>query len=90
MDFAAPPAVIEALQLRAAHGVFGYNQPTASQVDAVVGHLARKFGWTIDPDWIVWLPGLVSALLRLPVQCGAVSWRAWCADGVGGCCGIFS
>jgi cystathionine beta-lyase len=35
MDFAAPPAVIEALQLRSPHGVFGYNQPTASQVDAV-------------------------------------------------------
>ncbi len=62
MDFAAPPAVLEALQRRVAHGVFGYNQPTASQVDAVVGHLARKFGWTIDPDWVVWLPGLVSGL----------------------------
>jgi cystathionine beta-lyase len=69
MDFNVPPAVVEALQMRVAHGVFGYNQPTASQVDAVVGYLARKFGWTIEPDWIVWLPGLVSGL---NIACRAV------------------
>lgn len=69
MDFAVPPAVVEALQKRVAHGVFGYNQPTAGQVEAVVGYLARKFDWTVDPDWIVWLPGLVSGL---NVACRAV------------------
>lgn len=62
MDFAAPPAVIAALQERVAHGVFGYNQPTAGQSEAVVAYLARKFDWGIEPDWIVWLPGLVSGL----------------------------
>lgn len=62
MDFAAPPAVIAALQERVAHGVFGYNQPTAGQVQAVVAYLARKFNWDIEPQWIVWLPGLVSGL----------------------------
>ena len=67
--FAAPPAVIEALRRRVEHGVFGYNQPTASQVDAVVAYLERHFGWRIDPEWIVWLPGLVSAL---NVACRAV------------------
>ena len=62
MDFAAPPAVIAALRQRIDHGVFGYSQPIASQIDAVVGYLDRKFGWAIDPEWIVWLPGLVSGL----------------------------
>jgi cystathionine beta-lyase len=69
MDFAVPPAVVDALNERVGHGVFGYNQPTQGQVDAVVGYLARKFDWTIDPDWIVWLPGLVSGL---NVACRAV------------------
>ena len=69
MDFAAPPAVLDALRERLDHGVFGYNQPTASQIDAVVGYLERKFAWRIDPDWIVWLPGLVSGL---NVACRAV------------------
>jgi cystathionine beta-lyase len=62
MDFAAPPAIIDALQSRIAHGVFGYNQPTLSQTQAVVDYLARQFGYAIDPAWIVWLPGLVSGL----------------------------
>ena len=69
MDFASPPAVIEALRQRVDHGVFGYNQPTASQVDAVVAYLERHFGWRIEPEWIVWLPGLVSGL---NVACRAV------------------
>lgn len=69
MDFAAPPAVLDALRGRIEHGVFGYNQPTASQVAAVVGYLERKFDWRIDADWIAWLPGLVSGL---NVACRAV------------------
>ncbi len=69
MDFAAPPTVIDALQSRVAHGVFGYNQPTASQTQAVVDYLLRQFAWPIEPAWIVWLPGLVSAL---NVVCRAV------------------
>lgn len=69
MDFAAPPPIVAALLRRVEQGIFGYNQPVASQVDAVVGYLERKFAWRIDPDWIVWLPGLVSAL---NVACRAV------------------
>lgn len=62
MDFAAPPAVIEALQARVVNGVFGYGQPWPSLVDSVAEHCARAYDWTIDPDWLVWLPGLVSGL----------------------------
>lgn len=69
MDFAAPPPVITALRQRIDHGVFGYNRPTASQIDAVLSYLGRKFAWSIDPEWIVWLPGLVSGL---NVACRAV------------------
>jgi cystathionine beta-lyase len=69
MDFAAPPAVVEALRRRVDHGVFGYNRPTAGQVDAVLGYLERHFAWRIEPDWIVWLPGLVSGL---NIACRAV------------------
>jgi cystathionine beta-lyase len=69
MDFAVPPAVIAALHRRIDHGVFGYNQPTPGQVEAVVSYLERHFGWRIDAEWIVWLPGLVSGL---NVACRAV------------------
>jgi cystathionine beta-lyase len=69
MDFAAPPAVLEALRQRIEHGVLGYNQPTIAQTQAVVTHLARWFDYAIEPEWIVWLPGLVSGL---NVACRAV------------------
>ncbi len=62
MDFVSPPAVMEALKARIDHGVFGYARPVKSQIDAVVEMLATRYGWTIDPAWIVWLPGLVVGL----------------------------
>jgi cystathionine beta-lyase len=69
MDFPAPPAVVEALQQRVSSGLFGYGQPVPSLVEAVVAHCAREYQWAIDPDWLVWLPGLVSGL---HVACRAV------------------
>lgn len=62
MDYRSPPAVIEALQARAAHGVFGYAAPTEELIDVVLGRLRAHYGWTVAPEQLVWLPGLVSAL----------------------------
>lgn len=69
MDFAAPPAVVEALRQRVDHGVFGYALPDAGHADAVVGALERSCGWSVSPEWLVWLPGLVCGLT---VACRAV------------------
>jgi len=62
MDFLSPPAVIAAVQARAAHGIFGYARPVKSSVDAFVDALAQRYGWQVDPAWLVWLPGLVVGL----------------------------
>ncbi|MEY4939702.1 MAG: hypothetical protein RIQ93_1437 [Verrucomicrobiota bacterium] len=62
MDFQSPPAIIDALHRRVEHGIFGYARPVKSTVDAVVDALAERYRWTIDPAWIVWLPGLVVGL----------------------------
>jgi cystathionine beta-lyase len=62
MDFRSPPAVIEALHRRVEQGIFGYARPVRSTVDAVVGALDERYGWRVDPEWIVWLPGLVCGL----------------------------
>ena len=69
MDFAAPPAVLDAIRRRLDHGVLGYPAATKGQVAAVVDYLHRHYGWDIDPAWIVWLPGLVTGL---NVACRAV------------------
>ncbi|MCB1941197.1 MAG: putative C-S lyase [Candidatus Accumulibacter sp.] len=70
MDFAAPPAIIEALEKRIAHGCFGYAAPTPALYDAVLGHLRRAYGWRVEADWLVWLPGMVSGL---NIACRAVA-----------------
>ena len=62
MDFRSSPAILAALHERVEHGIFGYARPTKSTVAAVVDALAGRYGWTIDPAWIVWLPGLVCGL----------------------------
>jgi len=62
MDFRSSPAIIEALHQRVNHGIFGYARPTPGEVEAVVSALLTRYGWTIDPSWLVWLPGLVCGL----------------------------
>ena len=62
MDFAAPPAVVAAVRRRAEHGVYGYSVVPQSLAEAIVDHLAGRHGWQIEPEWIVYLPGVVPAL----------------------------
>lgn len=62
MDFRSSPAILVALHERVEHGIFGYARPTASTVSAVTDALASRYKWSVDPAWIVWLPGLVCGL----------------------------
>lgn len=62
-DFETAPEIIQALQERVVHGVFGYStQPTSAVKDAIVYHLSSQYDWQIDRDWIVPLPSLVRGL----------------------------
>ena len=60
MDFAAPPAIIEALHARLDHRVFGYTDAWPSLIEAVIDGIARDHDWRIEADWLVWLPGVVT------------------------------
>lgn len=62
MDFACPPAVVEALHRRVDHPIYGYSDPPAELIETVIAHLEREYGWRIEPGWIIWLPGLVVGL----------------------------
>jgi cysteine-S-conjugate beta-lyase len=62
MDFRCPPAVIEAVVARAQRGVFGYCMPTDSYYEAVINWFARRYGRSLQRDWIVLTPGVVPAL----------------------------
>ena len=62
MDFAAPPAVLEALHRRVEHGVLGYAAPTPSLIEATLAYLDTNYGWKVEPEWLVWLSGVVTGL----------------------------
>lgn len=62
MDFRAPPAVLDALHARVDHGVFGYTNAPDELVDVTVSMLRESYGWRIEPEWLVWLPGLVPGI----------------------------
>jgi hypothetical protein len=62
MDFACAPPIVEALRRRVDHGIYGYSNPPAGLIDATIAHLQSEYGWKIEPDWLIWLPGLVVGL----------------------------
>jgi putative C-S lyase len=61
-DFRSPRAVRDALAARVEHGVFGYSAPPEELKSAIVERLARRYGWRVEPSWIVFLPGVVPGL----------------------------
>lgn len=79
MDFAAPPAIVNALQQRVTRASFGYAEPWPSLIDTICRHLHEKYHWLIDPDWLVWLPGLVTGL---NVACRSVDGAVFTATPV--------
>ena len=62
MDFASPPAVVDALRARVDHEVFGYTLSQDSYYEAIIDWVGYRHGWQIERDWIVSMPGLVTAL----------------------------
>jgi cystathionine beta-lyase len=62
MDFRSPPGVVEALQARVAHGVYGYGEVPATLTETLCQWSAEHYDWLIQPEWQQWLPGVVPAL----------------------------
>ncbi|MFP5382714.1 MAG: MalY/PatB family protein [Gammaproteobacteria bacterium] len=62
MDFAAPPAVTEALAERARHPVYGYSLFPESLHDALIDWFRVRHNWAIQREWILMAPGVVPSL----------------------------
>jgi len=62
MDFPAPPAVVEALTRRAAHGIYGYPMTPPTFWPAILGWLENRQGWRVQKEWLVRAPGVVPSL----------------------------
>ncbi len=60
MDFVSPEPVVRALRERIEHGVFGYGTEPPELRPLLVERLQRLYGWTVPPEALVFLPGVVS------------------------------
>ena len=59
MDLPTAPFVLDAVRERLAHPILGYTAPPARMAEAFVAWLRRRYGWRVDEDWLVWIPGVV-------------------------------
>jgi cystathionine beta-lyase len=59
MDFMVPAPVIDALRIRAEHGIFGYGIEPPELRDVVVTRLKSLYGWQVSPEALVFLPGVM-------------------------------
>jgi cystathionine beta-lyase len=62
MDFPVASPILEAIKKRAEHPFYGYTQPGDEVIKSVIERMWRKFKWNIDPEWVVFTPGVIPAL----------------------------
>lgn len=62
MDFQTAPCIIEALQRRVAHGIFGYTRVPDEYYDSVRAWFGRRHGWQIEREWMIYTSGVVPAV----------------------------
>jgi len=62
MDFPIARPITEALKKRTEHEIYGYTRPGQSLIESVVNRMQRKYNWKIEPEWIVFTPGIMPAI----------------------------
>ncbi len=58
MDFAPDPGIIAAIRERLDHPMLGYGIPTDDLRGTLVDAMFRDYGWSIEPEALVFLPGV--------------------------------
>lgn len=63
MDFPTPEFLLDAIQDRLqAHPVLGYSSIPDELVETFVDWTDRRFNWQISPDWLVWIPSVMTGI----------------------------
>lgn len=62
MDFAAPQAIIDALQAQITTGEFGYSTPAPALLEVLCERMKRLYNWDISSEQIVFIPSLVTGI----------------------------
>ncbi|MCQ2136715.1 MAG: cystathionine beta-lyase, partial [Bacteroidales bacterium] len=62
MDFKAAPFILDAVQRRLDHGVFGYTKVTEDYYEPVINWFRSRRGWEIKRESILYVPGVIPAI----------------------------
>ncbi len=62
MDFETPEFVTKAVIERAKHAVYGYSFFSDRYFETLIAWLKRRHNWEVEKDWIVFSPGIVTAV----------------------------
>ena len=62
MDFRTAPEIIEAMQKRLEHGVFGYAKTPGAYFEATMRWFERRHGWRMQREWMLNTTGVVPAI----------------------------
>ena len=71
-DVEAAEVILEAVRQRVNHGVFGYSAAPEGMAECVVEYFARRWGFSIEAEWIVYSPGLGAAIHAVCRMAGAM------------------
>jgi len=69
MDFESPPCILKAMKDRVEHGIFGYTHAPNDFKVNIADYVKKHYDWEVDPDWIVIVPSIVSALYSIGINC---------------------
>ena len=62
MDFATPPFIIDALNQRMKHPIFGYTAVPDDYVPCIADWIESHHGWQVKHEWIQYIPGIVKGI----------------------------
>ena len=75
MDFQTAPAVREAIEKRAAHGVFGYTDVEEDWYQAYMDWWERRHQFSIKKEWLTFCTGVVPAISSTVLESKVGSMR---------------
>ena len=62
MDFETPDFIVEALNERMKHPVFGYTAEPEDFRPAIIDWIGEHHLWQVKPEWISYIPGIVKGI----------------------------
>lgn len=62
MDFKVAPEIVKSMKNRFDHNIYGYSVFSKNYYRSVINWMKKRHDWEVDREWIVYTPGIVTAL----------------------------